>query len=157
MRDHPRVCGEHGTYKSLKKNRLGSSPRMRGAHVHIWRYLMAKGIIPAYAGSTSKAGREYGRIRDHPRVCGEHMSPTGRCFFVGGSSPRMRGAQAVKLDVLELAGIIPAYAGSTCHPSRRRYSLWDHPRVCGEHFSMSAVRTRNWGSSPRMRGARDSV
>ena len=30
-----------------------------------------------------------------------------------GSSPHVRGAQAVELDVLELSGIIPACTGST--------------------------------------------
>ena len=32
-----------------------------------------------------------------------------------------------------LEGIIPAYAGSTRHPARRRNPTADHPRIRGEH------------------------
>ena len=32
VRDHPRVCGEHGVYSASPMRNAGSSPRMRGAH-----------------------------------------------------------------------------------------------------------------------------
>ena len=50
--DHPRVCGEHYMPLAPAQTSMGSSPRMRGAQ-HLCRlHLFAKGIIPAYAGST---------------------------------------------------------------------------------------------------------
>ncbi len=54
-------------------------------------------------------------------------------------------------------GIIPAYAGSTRHGQRYSSQGWDHPRVCGEHNSMSYPLPPKPGSSPRMRGARGSA
>ena len=51
------------------------------------------------------------------------------------------------------AGIIPAYAGSTC-PSQKWCRWWrDHPRVCGEHLVLLLLVRLAQGSSPRMRGA----
>ena len=53
-----------------------------------------------------------------------------------------------------MAGIIPAYAGSTRIGWRDRVRLGDHPRVCGEHRDDDPARYESMGSSPRMRGAR---
>ena len=36
--------------------------------------------------------------------------------------------------------IIPAYAGSTTLPRRRRFSVWDHPRIRGEHVVVEELR-----------------
>ena len=51
-----------------------------------------------------------------------------------GSSPRMRGAPQETVDNLMPCGIIPAYAGSTWIPLQMELAIWDHPRVCGEHY-----------------------
>ena len=72
-----------------------------------------------------------------------------------GSSPRMRGALPPMTLEQIVAGIIPAYAGSTRPTSLPLRWKGDHPRVCGEHYAaMSAIKTL-MGSSPRMRGARE--
>ena len=64
----------------------------------------------------------------------------------------MRGTphliEAVGADV----GIIPAYAGNTIAVNILMFPFWDHPRVCGEHRSMSCRMVGLLGSSPRMRG-----
>ena len=66
----------------------------------------------------------------------------------------MRGTLAGVGQFANLLGIIPAYAGNTQSNTMRGASVWDHPRVCGEH-SASVVSLRGaWGSSPRMRGTR---
>ena len=52
------------------------------------------------------------------------------------------------------AGIIPAYAGSTCRSRRRRPARWDHPRIRGEHYLRRGSSSRTSGSSPHTRGAR---
>ena len=70
-----------------------------------------------------------------------------------GSSPRMRGALPSCGFACEVAGIIPAYAGSTTCPNRRCSIPWDHPRVCGEHDIFTLDSGIREGSSPRMRGA----
>ena len=54
LRDHPRVCGEHGVVSSHSMHSRGSSPRMRGTLPSAWRATVCRGIIPAYAGNTCR-------------------------------------------------------------------------------------------------------
>ena len=136
-RDHPRIRGEHSSRTNLHD--------------------AAHGIIPAYAGSTTKSVMPNGKtqgssphtrgalfryhlfqavIEDHPRIRGEHRK--------------------YPLSFRKSLWIIPAYAGSTllslthnlpclgssphtrgapssiCHLSN---SFWDHPRIRGEHIN----------------------
>ena len=70
-------------------------------------------IIPAYAGSTRTLRAFFPLRRDHPRVCGEHLSLNSCWAVVRGSSPRMRGALYAHDHAEGRDGIIPAYAGST--------------------------------------------
>ena len=51
--DHPRVCGEHGLAEFAPDCVKGSSPRMRGAPKPDVGSRVVRGIIPAYAGSTT--------------------------------------------------------------------------------------------------------
>ena len=131
--DHPRVCGEHPVVQAACRDGSGSSPRMRGAPRAEMATLWFDGIIPAYAGSTAYERKKLDFGEDHPRVCGEHRTQPCRCIANQGSSPRMRGAPFFAPPSPIAAGIIPAYAGSTCHELRRLRKGWDHPRVCGEH------------------------
>ena len=94
-RDHPRVCGEHPQVNGSFVRYVGSSPRMRGAHIGVLDVLPVSRIIPAYAGSTDPGGYPPGRAEDHPRVCGEHMKSSHWSPSTAGSSPRMRGALGV--------------------------------------------------------------
>ena len=113
----------------------------------------ARGIIPAYAGSTPRTLSGWTRTRDHPRVCGEHESNSVNGSGEVGSSPRMRGAPLRTASNVCDMRIIPAYAGST-RPLLGGARAWqDHPRVCGEHYSTALTKIKEVGSSPRMRGA----
>ena len=97
----------------------GSSPRMRGTRARYWYRGVVRGIIPAYAGNT---------VLDHLDQ-----------QFVTGSSPRMRGTPAaLSFDGTRL-GIIPAYAGNTDGVFYVPGTVWDHPRVCGEHWVPSCA------------------
>ena len=65
----------------------------------------------------------------------------------------MRGAQVrYPCDALT-ARIIPAYAGSTPQVAGDLLNRRDHPRVCGEHYTVATIFIILMGSSPRMRGA----
>ena len=88
--DHPRVCGEHLIWSATHSLVLGSSPRMRGTRPVRRPRFRSRGIIPAYAGNTS-LHRSDTNTRDHPRVCGEHVSCARAAASTAGSSPRMRG------------------------------------------------------------------
>ena len=131
--DHPRVCGEHLSMVYRFKLAEGSSPRMRGAHVYIGVLHHNHRIIPAYAGSTRWNQANGLSLRDHPRVCGEHILLWRELGEFQGSSPRMRGAP--------------------CRVCIHRGSDRDHPRVCGEHLNAALSWATVRGSSPRMRGA----
>ena len=131
----------------------GSSPHTRGApdFDNFWR--RARGIIPAYAGSTASGRVWRPRFGDHPRIRGEHTGP-GRSVRIGrGSSPHTRGAR-LRLVEIELApGIIPAYAGSTASPLVDWTTVTDHPRIRGEHDYAKRAPAGLKGSSPHTRGA----
>ena len=113
VRDHPRVCGEHGFYGHPLEAWLGSSPRMRGTRTHRHDQRQRQGIIPAYAGNTRLRTSHGGACRDHPRVCGEHDRNVDNQWALTGSSPRMRGTPLATLIAVMAFGIIPAYAGNT--------------------------------------------
>ena len=132
-RDHPRMCGEHGTPFSSSLSLMGSSPHVRGARRDMDPVQPAAGIIPACAGSTTGSpGRAHSR-RDHPRMCGEHATP--------------------RTDTPDSTGIIPACAGSTSVCFLGKFLVGDHPRMCGEHFNCEEVALMRVGSSPHVRGA----
>ena len=80
---------------SMHDTASGSSPRMRGAHGHSAIIAQASRIIPAYAGSTTGRDQKHRRGKDHPRVCGEHVTASSDGDFEKGSSPRMRGAPSL--------------------------------------------------------------
>ena len=74
-----------------------------------------------------------------------------------GSSPRVRGARTMVVSSSPPHGIIPACAGSTLQSSRTKCTRTDHPRVCGEHHYLLQDDITSPGSSPRVRGAPNSV
>ena len=132
---------------------MGSSPRMRGAP-RLWRGHGVKvWIIPADAGSTRPENQSKPTHRDHPRGCGEHGAGDDKPYAGLGSSPRMRGAQPLLIDLLGVFGIIPADAGSTGRGAAGYWADPDHPRGCGEHTMRISLVFHQAGSSPRMRGA----
>ena len=152
-RDHPRMCGEHGTPFSSSLSLMGSSPHVRGARRDMDPVQPAAGIIPACAGSTTGSpGRAHSR-RDHPRMCGEHISTVGCHDVKAGSSPHVRGARGLLLPRGIVLGIIPACAGSTSYLAAIFHLPRDHPRMCGEHRNIIACICVSLGSSPHVRGA----
>ena len=152
--DHPRVCGEHPLVDGEPSKYPGSSPRMRGTRGSIQIVHARTGIIPAYAGNTDKTDRMTEKLRDHPRVCGEHPYRIIPIPEDMGSSPRMRGTLSLVPVSASRSGIIPAYAGNTMSSDLTLKNLRDHPRVCGEHDVGRDERVELAGSSPRMRGTR---
>ena len=150
-------------------------PRIRGEH-HSWRApsLPLPGIIPAYAGSTyGSTGVPYCAMGSSPHTRG---ALTGRLFvtYHPRDHPRIRGEHSLKVPCgAAISGIIPAYAGSTSFVafdanSRRGSSPHtrgarmaetgtpprpgDHPRIRGEHRGAARYgHLRSW-DHPRIRG-----
>ena len=88
----------------------------------------------------------------HPRVRGEHASPTRRVISGPGPSPRARGTRAQGAGPAGGGGTIPACAGNTPSWLEVRCSGWDHPRVRGEHQPKERHTVPLRGPSPRARG-----
>ena len=156
-RDHPRVCGEHLDDKTLYARQQGSSPRVRGTPRPPSNALNPTGIIPACAGNTSRMQSRAQAPRDHPRVCGEHITYAVEGASSQGSSPRVRGTLIVPCGGFSGVGIIPACAGNTARIMGSLPVIWDHPRVCGEHPIDHVIEEHARGSSPRVRGTLDSI
>ena len=131
----------------------GSSPHARGALGDVVAALHGHGIIPACAGSTGASTPGHTSARDHPRMRGEHGTCTSAADEWGGSSPHARGALPRTGLVHDVAGIIPACAGSTPGTARRPGLARDHPRMRGEHGESSSTLKFAQGSSPHARGA----
>ena len=131
--DHPRIRGEHLLTVSCRSPREGSSPHTRGAHQERAGRGHQCGIIPAYAGSTTR--------------------PITTLILIPGSSPHTRGARQAATHTLALRRIIPAYAGSTVCSVTPISRPRDHPRIRGEHNANSVNWNAYYGSSPHTRGA----
>ena len=76
-----------------------------------------------------------GNVRDHPRVCGEKVVALGVALFAKGSPPRMWGKELPAINIYQLAGITPAYAGKSLLPAAiGRLSMGSPPRMRGKAF-----------------------
>ena len=73
--------------------RQGSSPLARGALFQQTGQLVALGLIPARAGSTTLSQASTICPGAHPRSRGEHISSNPPFKSSGGSSPLARGAR----------------------------------------------------------------
>ena len=133
-RAHPRLRGEHPLQRLLPSRNPGSSPLTRGAHRRRRPRVGVGGLIPAYAGSTATTYAPAGAGR--------------------GSSPLTRRAPHTVFYVSPGAGLIPACAGSTGDSHSSFGSVQAHPRLRGEHRSMTTRAIKQKGSSPLTRGAR---
>ena len=156
-RDHPRVCGEHTTKTLSLGHYTGSSPRVRGTPRLAPPCRAGQGIIPACAGNTLIGIITSGVGRDHPRVCGEHPYRHHHQRCRTGSSPRVRGTLPSTPLARNPPGIIPACAGNTSVHIRPGGARRDHPRVCGEHQSITPTMVETQGSSPRVRGTLETT
>ncbi len=151
-RDHPRMCGEHSMVTPEQSDCQGSSPHVRGTPEKPVLADVQTGIIPACAGNTTGFSFLGSAGGDHPRMCGEHtvLSTTHRT--TRGSSPHVRGTPCPFVRPRRRAGIIPACAGNTRCWNPPHIRRWDHPRMCGEHNTVSNPTRLIRGSSPHVRG-----
>lgn len=150
--DHPSRCGENRLYLTSESTRSGSSPRTRGKPCVLRHTHLFNGITPAGAGKTVDKWELVRMIRDHPRRCGENGISGRETELTQGSPPRMRGKPKEYTDKQDVAGITPADAGKTSVKGSNRNNYWDHPRGCGENFSVIPCPKYGKGSPPRMRG-----
>ena len=146
--------GEHRGRQSAKSLQTGSSPHARGTPAFVFDADGAVGIIPACAGNTIRSAAAWPAVWDHPRMRGEHASDCDPCDWDVGSSPHARGTLETLIRENKGDGIIPACAGNTWSATLPAPTVWDHPRMRGEHRLGSPFRPDVPGSSPHARGTR---
>ena len=64
----------------------------------------------------------------------------------------MRGTPKKHPKLKHDSRITPACAGNTFKIGSRQHRAWDHPRVCGEHYTKVLNPVSTPGSPPRVRG-----
>ena len=133
--DHPRIRGEH------HRQDTGGIP--------------GRGIIPAYAGSTSIGTYELSRDKgssphtrgaqslnlarsrsgqDHPRIRGEHFERLVRYRKAEGIIPAYAGSTPSQpVHLIEQLGSSPHTRGALGLKTLRDIAERDHPRIRGEH------------------------
>ena len=117
--DHPRPCGEKSPNVQSPSSQPGSPPPMRGK-VYAPNYKDGEtGITPAHAGKRCHICGVPLTTQDHPRPCGEKMSPYMPVSLDTGSPPPMRGkVNGNGLDDTKI-GITPAHAGKSTSQGAR--------------------------------------
>ena len=125
---------------------------MRGKRGNRFPRFRRGGLIPAYAGKTTRIVSGTLKCGAHPRVCGENFDLRECRSVRRGSSPRMRGKPGPLPEYARVRRLIPAYAGKTRSTALLLTALRAHPRVCGENLKHAGELMPFEGSSPRMRG-----
>ena len=151
-RDHPRVCGEKGSFPKNVYSGEGSPPRVRGKVRCFCRSSSDSGITPACAGKRAMDALPSFPAGDHPRVCGEKAPRHLALCCILGSPPRVRGKARHLVRGAVKRGITPACAGKREPPPAFRACGRDHPRVCGEKRAARRAAAGRAGSPPRVRG-----
>ena len=111
-------------------------------------------ITPAYAGKRHSLFHSTEVEQDHPRLCGEKSRNISQVLIMQGSPPPMRGK--VECHLKQFAGnrITPAYAGKRLDFYAFSFSLWDHPRLCGEKLVVSTSNSSRHRITPAYAGKR---
>ena len=110
------------------------------------------GITPAWAGKREENSNLPVHIEDHPRMGGEKAECSSKTSYKRGSPPHGRG-KAYRLCVRRCCvRITPAWAGKRAVPRKNGCPGGDHPRMGGEKWAATGVRSLKMGSPPHGRG-----
>ena len=149
---HPRARGEQRVLTSSSTQITGSSPRTRGT-VSMNRVPGGTSrFIPAHAGNRRQQRTLPAKAPVHPRARGEQCGHLHELVQEHGSSPRTRGTAAGEFNLHDSVRFIPAHAGNSRSPLKRRAPGTVHPRARGEQARVIKPGHNVSGSSPRTRG-----
>ena len=149
---HPRMGGEHSSFRSWMKYDFGSSPHGRGTSDSAAYPAYPVRFIPAWAGNIYSNVCVCEQMAVHPRMGGEHNSNSRLRALRVGSSPHGRGTCAVSTAAPVGHRFIPAWAGNIIVPENSAWTRPVHPRMGGEHPETRMTTWRRSGSSPHGRG-----
>ena len=151
-RAHPRACGENEKTMIATEPALGSSPRVRGKLQLPGANPLPSRLIPARAGKTCRALSTASRPGAHPRACGENSSSSRARRRWWGSSPRVRGKLAARVDGEQVGRLIPARAGKTPRHYSTHIPSGAHPRASGENWAITLWTGQRSGLIPARAG-----
>ncbi len=151
-RAHPRSRGENGKWSGDTKAWLGSSPLTRGKRSRCRSQEIVPGLIPAYAGKTSRSAGSFWWPGAHPRLRGENRRPLVRPERRLGSSPLTRGKQAASRGCCVAARLIHADTRKTKPQQPCSSTPPAHPRFRRENMGPASSGLMKPGSSPLTRG-----
>ena len=117
---YPRVGGGNARARRIGGSSGGLSPRGRGKPAAEAGELACVGSIPAWAGETAARRGVSGAAAVYPRVGGGNGGVPRPCVPTRGLSPRGRGKQVLTMQFALNRRSIPAWAGETRAPRRRR-------------------------------------
>ena len=113
LRAHPRSRGENLSSLVDAYGPAGSSPLTRGKRPALRPSRLARRLIPAHAGKTSRTCSAPSVSTAHPRSRGENNLHEDTVTRIRGSSPLTRGKPAQMIVALVKGRLIPAHAGKT--------------------------------------------
>ena len=151
-RAHPRSRGENGQDGHDEGAPAGSSPLTRGKLLQLQSCQNHERLIPAHAGKTMRSSIVSVTSGAHPRSRGENWHTVHVRYLILGSSPLTRGKPIYTTSAENSDRLIPAHAGKTWFPCRRRSIRWAHPRSRGENNAARWTASCVTGSSPLTRG-----
>ena len=132
--------------------RNGSSPRAWGTPEPSERSAGSVRFIPTRVGNTPRRRSGRGSFPVHPHARGEHRYQSGTTRTITGSSPRAWGTRLHRQSRGGGRRFIPTRVGNT-HPDDLPPNFPAvHPHARGEHPRRRALRSSNFGSSPRAWG-----
>ncbi len=153
-RTHPRLRGEHNAPTAVMAVGADSPPPARGARFDAPCSGPGRGLTPACAGSTVALNGTRDDLWTHPRLRGEHPTPSCIVIRPMDSPPPARGAHEGAAVEDARVGLTPACAGSTWVTLRHPAGTWTHPRLRGEHRIATNRARIIEDSPPPARGAR---
>ena len=109
---HPRACGERLDWPLSSLTYTGSSPHVRGTVLDRHAEQQTVRFIPARAGNGFFPSGIARNDTVHPRACGERDREAQRQPDDTGSSPRVRGTDAIRAAPQVCGRFIPARAGN---------------------------------------------
>ena len=109
-------------------------------------------ITPTCVGNTLSGLESRGPYRDHPHLCGEHLTDKAVTDSELGSPPPVWGTHDQQAQKLIKLGITPTCVGNTFIIRPLFPLAEDHPHLCGEHTTQTEVSLKIVGSPPPVWG-----
>ena len=152
FRDHPHLCGDHQAIDKLTKLKEGSPPPVWGTPLSLRATGDEGRITPTCVGNTPPGAGGRLAAKDHPHLCGEHVSLFQLKLLAGGSPPPVWGTPNEIANAVVSLRITPTCVGNTLGLQAQVNASEDHPHLCGEHNFAKLFNASVKGSPPPVWG-----